>query len=294
MEEQADYITETIEMLGQGYEPSLEIESPRKVVERRNGKLIETERAAFVKIYTTFKQELKNLDGESLKIWLYLALSVNRKTETANPGLRNIAEETGISVNTVRDRIELLEKKGLLTIESRVGRQGNSYKPADYVSVNRNVSAGDTLGNVSISEKNVSISGGNVSVSRKKNAQLEELELTRNDDEGVLFKTYTSEIGLLTPLIANALEDWITLVPPQWVTDAIHIAAKNNARSWSYIEAILKRWKAQGNQNEVKPDRKGKQYANSQRDPQPEPVYTEDDYKVAELIKQRRLQQTVS
>lgn len=67
---------------------------------------------------------------------------------------------------------------------------------------------------------------------------------------------YTQEIGLLTPFIANALEDWETLVPPQWVTDAINIAAKNNARSWSYVEVILKRWKAQGNQNDAKQARK--------------------------------------
>jgi len=67
-----------------------------------------------------------------------------------------------------------------------------------------------------------------------------------------LFMLYTQEIGLLTPLIADAIEDWEKDVPEKYIRDAIAEAVKSNARSWRYIEAILKRWKSQGNQESAK------------------------------------------
>jgi len=67
-----------------------------------------------------------------------------------------------------------------------------------------------------------------------------------------VFTLYTQEIGLLTPMIADAIEAWEKDVPEKWIRDAIAEATKNGARNWKYIEAILKRWLAQGNQNPVK------------------------------------------
>ena len=67
-----------------------------------------------------------------------------------------------------------------------------------------------------------------------------------------LFMLYTQEIGLLTPLIADGIEAWEKDVPEKWIQDAISEAAKSNARNWKYVEAILKRWKAQGNQESAK------------------------------------------
>lgn len=67
-----------------------------------------------------------------------------------------------------------------------------------------------------------------------------------------LFTVYEHEIGVLTPIIANALEDAEKTYGVPWVCDAITEAVKNNARNWKYIEAILKRWKAQGNQESMK------------------------------------------
>lgn len=153
-------------------EPSVEIEAPRKVTERRDGKLIESERAAFVKVYTTFKKELKTLDGGDLKVWLYLALSINRHTKDARPGLRKIADDLGMGVNTVRAAIERLEGKNLLDVEQEAGK-GNIYHPSDYVSVTKQT--------VSKTDTPVSENRGTVSEVKRKTAQLEELELTRKE-----------------------------------------------------------------------------------------------------------------
>jgi DnaD/phage-associated family protein len=67
-----------------------------------------------------------------------------------------------------------------------------------------------------------------------------------------LFSAYEQEIGVLTPLIADSIAAWAGEVPEQWIPDAIREAVKSNARSWKYAEAILKRWKAQGNQETAK------------------------------------------
>ena len=61
-----------------------------------------------------------------------------------------------------------------------------------------------------------------------------------------VFVLYEQNIGPLTPLIADTLMDAEEIYPPDWLTDAIKLAAENNKRSWKYIEAILKRWKEEG------------------------------------------------
>ena len=174
-EEQTEYITEALELL-QGV-TTLEISSPEKVIERRDGQLVEVERSAFVKIYTSFKRELKTLSGDELKVWLYLALSINRYSKAANPGLRKIAEDTGLAVNTVRGIVERLESSHLLDVERAEGR-GNQYRPADYASVSKFDTVPQTVSN---SEPTVSNSGGTVSTLRGETAQLEELDITRKD-----------------------------------------------------------------------------------------------------------------
>ena len=61
-----------------------------------------------------------------------------------------------------------------------------------------------------------------------------------------IFKLYESNIGTLTPMIAEALQDAEKTYPADWIEDAIRIAVKNNKRNWHYVEAILKRWQEGG------------------------------------------------
>ena len=68
-------------------------------------------------------------------------------------------------------------------------------------------------------------------------------------------QTYEREIGVLTPMIADELGDAADTYPHQWILDAIHESAIQNKRGWKYCLAILRRWKAQGNQNSL-PDTK--------------------------------------
>jgi len=61
-----------------------------------------------------------------------------------------------------------------------------------------------------------------------------------------VFKLYEENIGALTPLIADALKDAEEIYQPEWISEAIELAVKNNKRNWKYCEAILKRWKEEG------------------------------------------------
>jgi DNA replication protein len=73
-------------------------------------------------------------------------------------------------------------------------------------------------------------------------------------DHPNIFKLYESNIGPLTPIIADALRDAESTYQADWIEDAFQIAVERNKRNWHYIETILHRWQEGG-----RDDRKDKQ-----------------------------------
>ncbi len=63
---------------------------------------------------------------------------------------------------------------------------------------------------------------------------------------GAITTTYESEIGQLTPMIADQLKEIAVDTPALWFKEACLEAVQNNARSLKYIRAILDRWKIDG------------------------------------------------
>jgi len=61
-----------------------------------------------------------------------------------------------------------------------------------------------------------------------------------------IFRLYEENIGPLTPMIADVLRDCEKDYPYEWISDAVQEAVVNNARSWRYVESILKNWKENG------------------------------------------------
>ncbi len=61
-----------------------------------------------------------------------------------------------------------------------------------------------------------------------------------------IFALYEQNIGPLQPIIAEELEEAQRAYSPEWIEDAFRIAARNNARHWRYISAVLDRWRRQG------------------------------------------------
>lgn len=61
-----------------------------------------------------------------------------------------------------------------------------------------------------------------------------------------IYQLYEENIGPLTPMIAESLQEAEEKYPAAWIEDATRIAVENNVRKWRYIEAILEGWQTRG------------------------------------------------
>ncbi len=61
-----------------------------------------------------------------------------------------------------------------------------------------------------------------------------------------IYQLYEANIGPLTPILAQTLEEAERDYPSEWIEEAIRTALKKNVRNWSYVEAILRSWKEKG------------------------------------------------
>ncbi len=66
-----------------------------------------------------------------------------------------------------------------------------------------------------------------------------------------LFAIYEENIGVLTPMLAEAIKEAQATYPRQWIEDAIRYAVERNARSWRYISKVLEAWQQEGRSRET-------------------------------------------
>lgn len=64
-----------------------------------------------------------------------------------------------------------------------------------------------------------------------------------------IFSLYEQNIGILTPIIAEELQEAERLYPADWIESAFKEAVTLNKRSWKYIARILERWAVEGKDN---------------------------------------------
>ena len=79
-----------------------------------------------------------------------------------------------------------------------------------------------------------------------------------------IFTLYEQNIGIVTPLIAEDLQEAQDIYPPEWIESAFKEAVRLNKRSWKYIVRILERWKFEG-KADGKPGRDIKKTRDSDR-----------------------------
>jgi len=75
-----------------------------------------------------------------------------------------------------------------------------------------------------------------------------DIEQIRSDTPP-LFSLYEKEIGMITPMIADTLQDWEKTYPNEWFPEAFKEAVDHNARNLKYIKVILENWKNKGRFN---------------------------------------------
>ena len=59
-----------------------------------------------------------------------------------------------------------------------------------------------------------------------------------------IYKIYEDSIGTLVPMMIATLDRAETEYKYEWIMEAFKIARDNKVRNWRYVEAILKRMKA--------------------------------------------------
>lgn len=69
-----------------------------------------------------------------------------------------------------------------------------------------------------------------------------------------IFALYEENIGTITPLIAEHLQDAEERYSADWIREAFREAVSLNKRNWRYIATILRRWESEGPDYE-KPER---------------------------------------
>lgn len=67
-----------------------------------------------------------------------------------------------------------------------------------------------------------------------------------SETEGDVCAAYETNIGALTPMIGETIHDDVEEYSAHWCIEAIKIAVQSEKRSWKYIQGILKRWKIDG------------------------------------------------
>jgi DNA replication protein len=61
-----------------------------------------------------------------------------------------------------------------------------------------------------------------------------------------IFSLYEQNVGMLTPIIAEQLQEAEKLYPAEWIESAFKEAVGLNKRNWKYIARILERWAIEG------------------------------------------------
>jgi len=86
---------------------------------------------------------------------------------------------------------------------------------------------------------------GEIKLNKTKLNKIEEYD---HDDtaRGNVSRVYQNEIGMVSPLVAGKLTDWIDTYSPEWVLSAISEAVTYNARSPAYIGKVLEGWTKYG------------------------------------------------
>ena len=65
-----------------------------------------------------------------------------------------------------------------------------------------------------------------------------------------LYGLYEENIGVLTPMMVDAIREAEAEFPNDWIEDAMRYAVERNVRNWRYIRKVLDSWRQEGRRDE--------------------------------------------
>lgn len=179
-------------------------------------------------------------DINELKITLYLISAlyqkkgfprfISRNDLLADPLIRQ-SLRSGQDIEVTLDQALTLtvERGGIIQLE--VAQQGNLEK----IYLLNTEADREAAGKIKSGE--LSLPGLSVKIE-----STEEAAVTA----GEIFSLYEENIGILTPIIADAIKEAEKNYPLGWLKEAIVEAAASNKHSWRYIARILESWASEG------------------------------------------------
>lgn len=188
------------------------------------------------------------------KIWRYCQGEYGVCTASQD----RIAKELGLTRETVNQHCQFLVENGYL--EAKKNGRTNTYRDTGKAGLLLQIttisSLEEPVNEIHISDTTCELnsqqmlgkftSDVNEIHTKKVFKKVTRNTTTTENPEKNIYAVYEENIGLLTPFIADELDDLEKTYTEQWVIEAIREAVKSNARNLKYVRAILKRWKAQG------------------------------------------------
>jgi DNA replication protein len=102
------------------------------------------------------------------------------------------------------------------------------------------------VGVSSVADSNAGVALCNAGVAESKLKIDIKRDINIDTTTGKIFKAYENNIGLMTPIMADKINDALKTYQEDWIIDALKEAVANGVRKWSYVEAILDRWQKEG------------------------------------------------
>lgn len=179
-----------------------------------------------IQIIDNFFPKIKNIDALKFFIYtIYRFQADNQRIQFVTKSQicqsKNIKElfEEGMNLNLILD--ELVEVNALLSIEGNFKNKKDSYyflNNARSRAAIRAIQEGDWKPKSNI-------------------------EFNPIVERPSIYQLFEDNLGGLTPFVVEMLDDAEKEYSYEWIEEAIKLSIKNDARNWSYVEAILKRWK---------------------------------------------------
>lgn len=163
------------------------------------------------------------------KVWRYCQM----EEDICRAAQERLADELNVSRNTLNKYLTILEDNGY--IKDRTPDLRN--KPHIYT---------DT-GKIRLKI------GFWMTESTAQNLSSETSNFEHEESTTNLYSVYEANMGPLTPMVADSLDDMEKTYSVSWVIDSFELAVKHNKRSLAYCAAILKRWSEQGKDEGGKP-----------------------------------------
>jgi DnaD/phage-associated family protein len=205
----------------------------------------------------------KHRDKLGIRIWLYLYILDQVDWETGKIlewRDKQAAEDLQMPWRTLQQQRQKLAEDGYIANIQKGDKQvitvlkwtnpreysGEVYNPTGRGTESQVPADGDTQSSVPPEGTN---EGTNEGVSKPSTLPIRSHITDHTAVFGRWCSVYESEIGGLTGMIGEEIEELVGEYPDQWFEDAVKIAAENNIRKLSYVKGIMSNWKIKGRGN---------------------------------------------